>query len=423
MFKKYLSSLFFMIVIISGLLSAQNYIAENTTENFLISLSVGSSKIMKFNFNIINVAVGNSEIADVIITAKREILINGTGSGITSLTLWDNQKSYDYQIAVDKNSDNIKFKIYKLHNVNMVSHTITDYDKMMTVESEPVKENVEDLKNILSAYLDENKFSVNPWTNSVLVVGTEQEQAKIAKLINDIDIKEKQVVFKVQVYEMKKTDSLENSLELFHQRDQGTLEYDKSDEGFVYTYSSGAEFVESATHILKSLQVEGKAEIIANPKIICLNSHYSYIHAGEKFPIVRTDAQGNETVEYMYAGVVLGVIPNINEDGDINCWLTTQVSSISGYSPQNGYPIIGTRETMNNVRLKNNGLLILGGLMKDTENENHYKIPVLGDLLGWIPVLGRLVNNEESEKEKQELIITITPEIIFDEPSVAALEE
>lgn len=383
--------------------------------NNIYTITAGASKVININFKVRNVAVGNADIADVIIISPQEILINAKKPGITTLTLWDALQNYDYQVVVNKGSENIYFKIYKINNIPLVQHSVEDPDRMIVIKSDPIKETIDDLKNILSSYLEPNRFAVNPWTNSVMVVATHEEHKQIAELIEKLDVKEKQVLFKVEIYELKLTNSLAHELELFYQKDQSTVEYKKFADGLRYTFSSGAEFIESATHVLKYLQSEGHAKILANPKILSLNGRYSFIHAGEKIPIVHTDAQGNQNVEYLYTGVILGVIPKIDNNENINCWLSIQVSSIAGYSPQNGYPTIGTREMVNEVRIQNKGMLILGGLIKETDNANYYKVPILGDLLGWIPIIGSFFKNEESETITTELVITLKPEIVFDE--------
>jgi pilus assembly protein CpaC len=385
--------------------------------------AVGTSKLIKLDFDVKNLAVGNPAVADVLIMSKREILINGKTAGVTSLTLWDAGSHHDYYLVINKSSENTYFKSYKLHNIPLVHYKMEDPDKMILVTSEPIKDTIEDLKNILSAYLDTNQFSVSPWMNSIMVVATAEGHKSVEDLMAKIDIKDKQVLFKVEVYELKLDNGVGYTLDLLYQKDQITGQYNKKGDGFMYTFNSGADYVEAAEHVLKVMLTEGKAKVLANPKVLTLNGRYSFIHAGEKIPLVQTDNQGNKTVEYLYTGVILGVVPNVDKDGDINCWVSTQVSSISGYDPQNQYPFIGTRETVSEVRIKNNGLLVLGGLLKEEETIKTHKIPIVGDLLGWIPILGNIVKNEETSKTNTELLITLRPIVLFADENVAEVPQ
>ncbi|MFC1517012.1 pilus assembly protein N-terminal domain-containing protein [Candidatus Margulisiibacteriota bacterium] len=419
MFKK----LVIIIIAASLILNSAAFAADEQKDSIenIFQLTAGTSKLLKVDFNVKNLAIGNSEIADVLIISAQKILVNGKRPGITTLTLWDALKNYDYKIVVNKGSENISFKVYKLNNLTLLKHTVEDPDKMIMVNSEPLKETVKDLQNILSSYLEANRFAVNPWTNSVMVVGSPEEHKQVEQVIKKLDVQERQVLFKVEVYELKLDNNLTNELQMLYQKDQSTVEYNKSTDGLTYTFSSGAIFAESATHILRSLQTEGRAKILASPKILSLDNRYSFIHAGEKIPFESTDSQGNKNVQYQYTGVILGVIPKIDSENNINCWLATQVSSVAGYTPENN-PIIGTREMISEVRIHNKGILVLGGLIKETENANYYKIPILGDLFGWIPIIGSFVKNEESEKNTTELVITLKPEVVFDTDLTAQQE-
>ena len=51
---------------------------------------------------------------------------------------------------------------------------------------------------------------------------------------------------------------------------------------------------------------------------------------------------------------------------------------------------------------------VLGGLMKDQDNEDVTKIPILGD----IPLIGWLFKQQSKSKTKTNLLVFITPKII-----------
>ena len=61
--------------------------------------------------------------------------------------------------------------------------------------------------------------------------------------------------------------------------------------------------------------------------------------------------------------------------------------------------------------VKDGETLVLTGVIQDTDIENVYKYPILGDL----PLLGSLFRSTGSEKNKRELIILVTPKIINDD--------
>ena len=66
---------------------------------------------------------------------------------------------------------------------------------------------------------------------------------------------------------------------------------------------------------------------------------------------------------------------------------------------------------LTNVRLKDGETLVIGGMIKEEDTKTVSKIPGLGD----IPYLGALFRSSTTEKAKEEMIIMITPKIIYDD--------
>jgi len=60
------------------------------------------------------------------------------------------------------------------------------------------------------------------------------------------------------------------------------------------------------------------------------------------------------------------------------------------------------------MRVKDGETMVLGGLLRETENVTKAKIPLLGD----IPLLGQMFRNETRSKSKNEVVIMITPRIL-----------
>jgi general secretion pathway protein D len=65
---------------------------------------------------------------------------------------------------------------------------------------------------------------------------------------------------------------------------------------------------------------------------------------------------------------------------------------------------------------QNNVIDEIGGMIREEEQKTVSKIPVLGDL----PGIGMIFRNTSSTKEKQELVIMLTPRIIKDSEDVVS---
>src|SRR4051794_22251260 len=66
-----------------------------------LSLTAGRSTVLAVEFDITRIAVTNPAIADAVVVAPREILIDGKASGTISLIIWGDGRRIQYDVAVD----------------------------------------------------------------------------------------------------------------------------------------------------------------------------------------------------------------------------------------------------------------------------------------------------------------------------------
>jgi type IV pilus assembly protein PilQ len=62
------------------------------------------------------------------------------------------------------------------------------------------------------------------------------------------------------------------------------------------------------------------------------------------------------------------------------------------------------------IRLRDGQTLVLSGIIRDTDTRTVNKVPILGD----IPLLGRLFRRETGSKERTELVVIVTPQVMDD---------
>ena len=58
--------------------------------------------------------------------------------------------------------------------------------------------------------------------------------------------------------------------------------------------------------------------------------------------------------------------------------------------------------------------MVIGGIFELTDQENNYKVPLLGD----IPVVGNLFKSRDRTIDKTELLVFITPKTIAEQGAV-----
>ena len=162
---------------------------------------------------------------------------------------------------------------------------------------------------------------------------------------------------------------------------------------------------------LDTLLSIGSAHIIAKPRISTLEGEEASIQIGDKIPyaVPAGDQSNKWTVQYLDTGVKLKITPVISGKY-IMVRVKPEVSLVSQWKTnQSGtFPIISTRESQTQVKVKNNEPIIIGGLINEQEQESISSIPILGD----IPIIGGLFQSSKAEKISTDIIFIITPKII-----------
>jgi general secretion pathway protein D len=164
-----------------------------------------------------------------------------------------------------------------------------------------------------------------------------------------------------------------------------------------------------------SLQkTDGDANLLANPRIRVRDREKAKFMVGDKVPVVTTTSTSTfvtENIQYLDVGLKLEVEPDIHLRDDIGLKVSLEVSSlVSSVKTNNGSQAyqIGTRNVNTSLRLKDGETQILAGLISDEDRSNGNRIPLLGDL----PILGRLFGSQNDNRQKTEIVLSITPHLI-----------
>ena len=157
---------------------------------------------------------------------------------------------------------------------------------------------------------------------------------------------------------------------------------------------------------LTALEVDGRAQVVARPKVITADKQTATIESGTEIPYQEASSSGATSVSFKNAVLSLEVTPQITPDDRII--MTLKVNQDSVGQVFNGVPSIDTNQVKTQVLVDNAQTVVLGGIFKDSVTQSTEKTPFLGDL----PYVGRLFRRTLDKNEKQELLIFITPRII-----------
>lgn len=188
---------------------------------------------------------------------------------------------------------------------------------------------------------------------------------------------------------------------------------------------------------IEMLKTQGDVQVLSSPQVSTVNNQKAVIKVG-KDEFFITDVESNTTtatatastqsnVELtpFFSGVALDVIPQISAEGDIILHVHPTVSSVtekikninvsSGTALSVPLAISSIRESDSIIRAKNGQVVIIGGLMQNSLQDNESKVPILGD----IPLIGALFRHTQQISKKSELVILIKPVVIDTEKQMA----
>ncbi len=260
-----------------------------------------------------------------------------------------------------------------------------------------------------------DKLGADPLTNSIILQASESEHKRLQQLLKSLDKATNQVTLEAKIIALSQEDSKNLGInwnwDTIPQKESSTSdESNKNSNNFGgnFKFWRGYSFRFNAT--LNALISNGKARILAKPRIITIPGKEASIFIGDHIPVQteKHDSSGTYTAtEYLDAGIKLQYTPIISSDAKmVTASVHTEVSTPILISELHNYRIT-SRKADTNVRMFSGETLVIGGLINEEEQQTLQKIPFLSD----IPILGKLFTNRSKKRSNTEVILLLTPHI------------
>ncbi|HHB93988.1 MAG TPA: pilus (MSHA type) biogenesis protein MshL, partial [Campylobacterales bacterium] len=180
------------------------------------------------------------------------------------------------------------------------------------------------------------------------------------------------------------------------------------------------------SEIVKFLKTQGDVKSISNPKVLTLNNQPALISVGNElfYKIQSTSVmqgasgagtqQSGETIDSVFAGILLDITPEISEDGSITLKINPSISDTldavqrDNTGSRNIPPDLSRKQISSVVTMQDGEHVILGGLISSKTGTKVSKVPLLGDL----PLLDHIFKREVKINSVDELVLIITPHIV-----------
>ncbi|MEZ4704689.1 MAG: type II secretion system secretin GspD [Bdellovibrionota bacterium] len=169
--------------------------------------------------------------------------------------------------------------------------------------------------------------------------------------------------------------------------------------------------------LLKAMQTNNNVNVLSAPNILTTDNQKAEIKIGKKVSYVSsetTNAAGSPVRNWATTDVnlELHVTPQINDGDEVTLEIEQIIDDLIGTVDKIKEDGVHTssRRAKTTVIAQNQQTVVIGGLIKDRENQVKTKVPLLGD----IPIFGNLFKQKNTETEKVNLMVFITPHIIRD---------
>jgi len=285
-------------------------------------------------------------------------------------------------------------------------------------------------------------------SNSLVIVASPQEYAFLEQVVKKLDSKKPQVWVEAVIAEVSMEKTLELGLELAA---AGGIIYGSSSgfagaetKGVVRNILTGGGFqdtnalgvVEGTTLINDPSKVTAGVtmpnlgllitassnnddiNVLSAPQLLATDNEEAHIMVGKQLAFIKNTqvtAEGGtvRTFEYRDVGLLLKIVPHISEDDFVRMDITQQVEDVIGQTFE-GAVETSKREANTVVTVRDNTMVVIGGLLTDKKKNTVEKVPLLGD----IPVLNLLFSRKKTSNEKANLFIFITPHIVRDSGTI-----
>jgi general secretion pathway protein D len=204
--------------------------------------------------------------------------------------------------------------------------------------------------------------------------------------------------------------------------------------------------IPSISVLVQALQTSSDVNVISTPHILASDNEDAEITVGQNVPFqagyspltglgqtpsVTGTTNANTTatgllglgslvapIQRQNVELRLRIKPQITEGDNVRLQIDEQTEEIASKDPILG-PTTAKRTVKTNISVKDQGTIVIGGLIQERTIQSVHKTPILGD----IPVLGWLFRDTVNTKTRTNLLLFLTPYIIRDQSDYQRIYE
>jgi general secretion pathway protein D len=276
------------------------------------------------------------------------------------------------------------------------------------------------------------RITADEANNALLVYATPTEWATVQNALFQLDLRPLQVLLEASIAQVTLTGQLNYGLQYFFNSGHFQLNNSQTSSGTAIPSFPGLSLLYSggtgANVVLNLLTQYSKVQVLSSPDILVLNNQKAHLQVGDEVPIatqsaVSTAAAGApvvNSISYLDTGVILDVTPRVNASGLVLLDISQEVSDVSQTTSSSlNSPTIEERRVNSAIAVQDGQTVALAGLIQRSVNKSDTGIPFLDEM----PYLGYLFKSHSVNTSRTELILLLTPHILRDPDSAAAVTD
>ena len=383
-----------LFIALSSTLWAQN----------VLNIGVGEAHALSSKQKIGSVFISAPDVADYQVVDKNKVVVFGRKTGQATVMLFseDGATLESRQIIVSKSMVDIQRHIETLYpNAKVKVYNLGDKVVLTgTVATEKEKDGIHLMVGeFLGKSVENHDIHWNLDEGQTLTMDFMRRRS-YEGIVNNIEVATtKQINVKITVAEVS-----HSLIQNF-----GINLYSDGQSSGVFVNPLRSITSENILTAISAINDDEIGQILAEPNLSVISGETASFLVGGEMPIT-TVVDDQVNVAYKEFGIRLEMMAKALTDDNIRLSLMPEVSSVDTQYGNSTYniPAFKTRRARTTVELADGQSFVLGGLLNSEERELLRKVPFIGD----VPIIGSLFRYTETERNKTELIIVATVNLV-----------
>jgi general secretion pathway protein D len=268
--------------------------------------------------------------------------------------------------------------------------------------------------------------------NTLLIQATPQEYENMEKLIRDLDVPPRQVLIEAKIYSIDLTHAFSSDVQASLVQRSSSAASGTTAHSLIANFANDTTNLSAATLVGRSrellgtvtlMESENRAKVLSAPSVIATDSIPAAINVGTSVPTLQGSISGGigggtvaTAVSSQSTGVTLAITARVTPSGIVTMIIDQNVSDPTPTTTSNiGSPSFANKSISTQVTVQDGDTIAIGGMIGESTTSTIEGIP----LLDRIPFLGAAFGFRAYSKERSELIIFLTPHVIYDTNQMA----